>query len=246
MEVQEYLQRVREEEALLPDVVVAETRDAGVENDSKAPCQFERLRKIAAEAGETDSGFNIMDHELQFFQAMKEEVSSAMLHCETQDTCALLRHCAQFLGTEGNGRRERVLLQNVEDERWVELFRSPPPDAMATSVSGISFATVSELLHRLANFLCEGRGKNIDESSSKWLFSLLLLLDDLHAVQESVSYELQRIKRALGRHVPIAMENLPTCDPDAEEDLANRERGELAISGYILNICIIQQHFKQR
>ncbi|CDR94102.1 hypothetical protein, conserved [Babesia bigemina] len=245
MDVEEYLRSVREEEARLPEVVAVETTDTSRQSHGKTVEQFERLQKIAAESVENDCAFVMNNNELQFFKTMKDDVNAKMSHAESTEKCALAEYCTGILRSEGDAANVSSYLHNLQDAHWELLFRSPPPDVLKICERGVSFASVQEILHKLANFICGSKGKNIDEKSSRWLFSTLLILDDLHAVQESVSYELQRLKRALSRYIPTKMGDLNEYDPENDEDIAKRQIDEIIIAGHILNLCIIRQHFKQ-
>ncbi|GBE60711.1 hypothetical protein BOVATA_022040 [Babesia ovata] len=245
MDVEEYLRSVREEEARLPEVVAVETTNTTGNSHGKTVEQFERLQKIATESVENDRTLVMSDNELQFFKAMKDDVNANMSHAESAERCALVEYCTGLLRSAGGAVKVSRSLHDLEEAQWEVLFRLPPPEVLEICEHGISFASVQEVLHKLANFICGGKGKNIDEKSSRWLFAVLLILDDLHAMQESVSYELQRLKRALSRYITTKMGDLNSYNPENEEDIAKRQRDEITITGHILNMCIIRQHFKQ-
>ncbi|GFE54893.1 survival of motor neuron interacting protein, putative [Babesia ovis] len=243
--VEDYLASVREEEGLLPTVIFASARKCRTGNSGRTAAQFERLRKISVEAMESDTRFLLKNNELDFFKHMKARVGSSMRQAKSHHHCALLNYCYNLLPVEISRRLTGNFLPSLGDEQWVRIFSSEAPDVMSMARAGISFSTVQQILHYLANYICEDRGRNIHEQSSMWLFVILVLLDDLHAMQESVAYELQRLKRAFARHVPSMIDSLAIYDTDSEDDQVERERAEMAISGYVLNICIIRQHFKQ-
>ncbi|KAK1939540.1 hypothetical protein X943_000877 [Babesia divergens] len=240
MDVEEYLRHVREEEAALPDVCVARSTSMPISSDGKTAKQFEHLKKIDDESLCLDSGYRLGENEMQYFRAMKSAVNAKMTQASSQEKCGLVNHCIELIS---DGTDESSRLHKLDDACWHKIFASDPPDIVKLCTMGISFATVHEILYRLASFVCDSKGKNINEKSSNWLFTIFLVLDELHAMIESVSYELQRIKRALGRYLRAIRDNATNGQSGGAEASEQLQRD---IASVTLNICIIQQHFNQK
>ncbi|EDO06555.1 hypothetical protein BBOV_II006050 [Babesia bovis T2Bo] len=243
--VEDYLASVRQEENLLPNVIIASAKKPSASIPVKNSTKFERLQKISNEASDSDPRFVINGDALNYFKHMKAQLHSNIPQAQSQHNCALVNYCVNTFPKESDISSTENFLQNLRDDQWSELFASNPPDALEIASAGFSFRNLQQILHNLANLICEGKGSNIDEKTSTWLFAILLLLDDLFAIQESISYELQRIKRALDRYIPSMIDSLASGDTKSDKHMIERETAEMVISGHVLNLCIIRQHFKQ-
>ncbi|ORM41727.1 uncharacterized protein BXIN_2799 [Babesia sp. Xinjiang] len=245
MTLDEYLARPKENDVLYDDIIIVPPRKPRPAGRGRTAAHFERLKKISMESMDTDPRFKIKEDELRYFKDMKDKLGKRIRQPSSEEKCALLKHCFYTLRGYSQAEPTTGVLENLGESERAKLFGSEPPEAIDLARAGISFATLHRLLHELANYMCDGKGKNIHESSSMWLFVILILLDDLHAIMESNSYELQRIKRALSRHVPAMIKDMTIYDTQDADDRLACEKAERAISGFISNIGIIRQHFNQ-
>ncbi|KAK1443712.1 hypothetical protein BgAZ_205880 [Babesia gibsoni] len=244
MDVEEYLRLVREEEASLPDVSLSAFPDIELSLDGKSAKKFERLIKLDDESLCLDSGFRFGSTEMNFFKAMKAEINSSLSQAGSQEKCGLSKYCIAVL-RRADPSISHSTLDDLDEKGFSTLFTSNPPKVTLLCQSGISFATVHTILHGFACYVCDGRGKNINEVSCKWLFTILLVLDELHAIVESICYELQRIKRAIARKLKALRESILD---EHTENIASTEyhRKQREIASLTLNVSIIQEYFNQR
>ncbi|AFZ79488.1 hypothetical protein BEWA_023370 [Theileria equi strain WA] len=261
-DVVEYLKQVKLETEKLPDVVVADGpgREDGTRNelqdDGKTAKQFNRLRHIDKEYERLDSGFRLTDAELEYFRALKKSVAAHGIQSSLADSY-LWKYASQFGDAEAPPEQEPssdldvtsddssdVQLdeedaagQKEESESengvWNKMFQSNPPSVYELCKTGVHFGAIYECLHTIGDRICESPGQQIPEVLLKWLFVILLMLDDLHAMSESVSYELQRIRRAILRRCTIIKGSVDSTQCP----------NELA-SSYLLS-SIIAMHFNQ-
>ncbi|BAM40274.1 conserved hypothetical protein [Theileria orientalis strain Shintoku] len=234
MDVDTYLRQVKLENESIPDVVVAETKesdsdaannDGSIPEDSKATKQFNRLINIDAEYQKLDSGFELNDDELKYFQSVKKHIHYLYGIQNIREVSSIWNYALDLAGES--------IPPSDKDAIWKNLLESPPAPIPDLCRGGVNYGCTEECLHAIADLICQFPGTEVPKDRSKWLFNILLILDELHAMSENVSYDLQRTRRALLRRCSIIESS------DASEFAEE-------LSHLRLLSTIISTHFKQR
>ncbi|UKK01976.2 hypothetical protein MACK_001329 [Theileria orientalis] len=234
MDVDAYLRQVKLENESIPDVVVAETKesnndavsnDGSITEDSKATKQFNRLINIDEEYQKLDSGFELSDDELKYFQSVKKHVHYLYGIQNNREVSSIWNYALKISGSS--------ISPSDKEAVWKSLLDSTPASIPDLCRGGVNYGCVEECLHVLADLICQFPGTPVPKERSKWLFNILLILDELHAMSENVSYDLQRIRRSLLRRCSIIESSDIT---EFAEELSHLR----------LLSTIISTHFKQR
>ncbi|UKJ90487.1 hypothetical protein MACJ_001421 [Theileria orientalis] len=234
MDVEAYLRQVKLENDSIPDVVVAEIKesnndfssnDGSITEDSRATKQFNRLINIDEEYQKLDSGFELSYDELKYFQSLKKHIHYLYGIQNTREVSSIWNYALKISGGS--------VSPSDKDAIWKNLLDSTPASIPDLCRGGVNYGCTEECLHVLADLICQFPGTEVPKDRSKWLFNILLILDELHAMSENVSYDLQRIRRSLLRRCSI-IESYDVTE-FAEE-----------LSHLRLLSTIISTHFKQR
>ncbi|KAK2195552.1 Gemin2-Brr1 [Babesia duncani] len=230
MDVESYLAQVRLEEAALEKKIFCmqpsnKNEDTtSVECDGKTFKQFARLQKIDEECRQLDKDLYLTPEELTYFKTLKRHIAKMYHSSVAPEESGLLIYAKSLASQVPN------LDASDEENMWKHLFtNTSPPSIFTLCENGISFQTLQEAIHAIANCICENPNLPLPGEIIKWSFTLLVMLDELHAMSETVSYELQRIRRTMLRKFT------------ALQDTDSTEKAELQ-----LIICIIAQEFNQR
>ncbi|XP_952167.1 uncharacterized protein TA13800 [Theileria annulata] len=234
---------------------------AGTE-DSKATRLFNRLIHIDEEYKKLDSGFILTDEELKYFKLLKSNIASiygiqndklcssiynyARIHFidQSHDHTDSIQSSNTINSTNTNNtstisKNVNDLSLNREEESvmWKMLMDSEPPPISTICNDGINYACTEDCLHILGDLICQFPGSPLLRNRAKWLFIILLILDELHSMTENVSYDLQRIRRSLLRRSSM---------------IESKELDTTEFSDFIDELCtikllssLISTHFKQ-